>query len=329
MNQSINTYIKGKRCLFIPVYSMRDYKTGKYKMMNDGNMARILSKVFSVANDSVDVMIPSIEDIADFEELSNFVAKSGIKVRFIQTGCYGKNANETRKSFKFVTDPKLKLLELCDEYDIIICEPNYLTMYLIERGFEDKLIYWCVASKTSQMCPWFVEEFSDLDKMIAQKVKTAVLTKTQVEYLGGMSFVDSEFYRPELFDYKTIFFPFRLSDQSYHAEFVRDAINELKDEGYNNFKILYTDPNASDVFIDDGTFVKIPSSKDVYLSVLKSKPIIPYLEDSNNVLHISIFEFMYYGCKLIMFENDNINPDGAIMIDNNIESLKKAIKKFL
>jgi hypothetical protein len=328
MNTCISKEIENKKVLFIPIYSMRSYKTGKYKMLNDGNMARILSKIYSSNVKSAHVLIPEQYEIEDFEDLNNFVERLKINVTFLQVKCYGENANETRNTLRFINDKELNLLERCNNYDVIISEPNMTTYALMESKIKSKLIYWCVASKTSEICPWFVEEFADMDYKIAQNVKTAVLTKTQMFYLKGKSFVDTDFYKAELFDYKTIFFPFRLSDKSYKAKIFRKIIEELKSEGINNFKVLFTDPNNSGIFEEDGTFVKVDSSKDVYLSILKSKPIIPYFEDSNNMLHISIFEFDYYGCKIIMYENDNIKPESAVFIKNDSE-IKEALKNAL
>lgn len=322
--------IKDSKVLFIPVYSMREYTTGKYKLLNDGNMNRVISKVFSAKPKKATILIPEVSNIADFEELKKFISNCGLSqiISFVECNGYKENANATRKTVnEFLSI--YKELKTKISFDLIVSEPNFLTSVMsLSDEYHEEIIYWCVASKTSTYSPWFVEEFAALDKVIAEKVKTAVLTKTQVEYLQGKSFVDSNFYCPELFDYKTIFFPFRLSDKSYHAEEFKNAINELLSEGVSGFKVLFTDPNESNIFEENGVFKKVSSDKDVYLSILKSKPIIPYFEDSNNVLHISIFEFMYYGCDVIMFENDNIKYEKSIILDD-LKNLKNILKKYL
>ena len=322
--------IKDSKVLFIPVYSMREYTTGKYKLLNDGNMNRVISKVFSAKPKKATILIPEVSNISDFEELKKFISNCGLSqvISFVECSGYKENANATRKTVnEFLSI--YKELKTKISFDLIVSEPNFLTSVMsLSDEYHEEIIYWCVASKTSTYSPWFVEEFAALDKVIAEKVKTAVLTKTQVEYLQGKSFVDSNFYCPELFDYKTIFFPFRLSDKSYHAEEFKNTINELLSEGVSGFKVLFTDPNESNIFEENGVFKKVSSDKDVYLSILKSKPIIPYFEDSNNVLHISIFEFMYYGCDVIMFENDNIKYEKSIILDD-LKNLKNILKKYL
>lgn len=322
--------IKDSKVLFIPVYSMREYTTGKYKLLNDGNMNRVISKVFSAKPKKATILIPEVSNIADFEELKKFISNCGLSqvISFVESSGYKENANATRKT---ITEFLSTYNELKNKIklDLIVSEPNFLTSVMaLTNGYCEEIIYWCVASKTSTYSPWFVEEFAALDKVIAENINTAVLTKTQVEYLQGKSFVDSNFYCPELFDYKTIFFPFRLSDKSYKAEVLKDIIYNIRAKGYNNFKVLYSDPNESGVFEEDEVFKKVSSDKDVYLSILKSKPIIPYFEDSNNVLHISIFEFDFYKCKVIMYENDNIDFETAIKIKDDSE-IEQAIINLL
>ena len=43
-NNLFDTMLNNKKILFIPIYSMRDYKTGIYNLEADGNMARIYSR---------------------------------------------------------------------------------------------------------------------------------------------------------------------------------------------------------------------------------------------------------------------------------------------
>ena len=50
--------INGKKILFIPIYSMRDYKTGLYNLLADGNMARIYSKIKTAKPKESFVAIP-------------------------------------------------------------------------------------------------------------------------------------------------------------------------------------------------------------------------------------------------------------------------------
>lgn len=312
--------LKNKNVLFIPIYSMRDYQTGKYNLSSDGNMARIVSKVNELECNKITILYPSNSINLD---LATKPLSNKRNINWESCIAYGKNAKQTRDDYESFID----WLKNIEDFDYIVCEPNYLTFELCKK-YKEKIIYWCVASITSEMCPWFVEDYIEVDKKIAQLIPTAVCTKTQVEALKGLSFIES-FYDASAFDYKTIFFPFRISDKSYMFDEFRMIIDNIYKSGLTNFKVLYTDPNESlKENLNDEVFVKVPSDKHVYLSILKSKPIIPYFEDSNNILHISIFEFMYYNCNVIMFKNDNIHHKSFIEI-NSFENFEEVLRRLL
>ena len=254
-------------------------------------------------------------------------------IEWISCSAYGHNAKETRDNYKSMVD-FINENKLLDDIDYVVCEPNYLIKYFIESNiYNCKFIYWCVASITSEMCPWFVEEYIDLDKKIAKEIPTAVCTKTQVEALGINSFVEP-IYNPEFFDYDIIFFPFRLSDQSYKFEEFRNIIETYYEETIskccNRFKVLYSDPNQSyKDKLNNEIFVKVPSDKPVYLSILKSKPIIPYFEDSKNMEHISINEFLYYDCRIIAFENERFDNNTNVRQISKLDEIKKVLSDLL
>ena len=71
--------------------------------------------------------------------------------------------------------------------------------------------------------------------------------------------------------------------------------------------------------------IKIPSEKSVYYSILKSKPIIPILEDLDSILHQNIFEFNKYKCTTILFNgfNRKFYTSKSIRL-NNICDLEEA-----
>lgn len=328
---SIEELIAGSKILLIPVVSMRSYDSGRYNLMADGNISRIVSKLAISDFDEATILIPKKVD--GIKELNNLLMKvtNGKKINFLFCSGYGKNAGETRESIlnfcEYFETENIKF----ESYDRILIEPNNLTLYLIneykyDKNILDKMIYWCPVSTTVGFTPNFIKKFALIDKEIASYIKVAAATKSQVEYLGGLSFVDKSFYEPKVFDYKTIFFPFRLSDPCYHSEEFKMIVDSLKDK--YNFKVLYTDPNDSGLFDDNDIFVKVPSQKEVYIQILKSKPIIPYFENSNDVLHISIHEFAYYGCDVIMFKNDSIHFDTGHEV-NNIQEAAKEIEKLL
>ena len=322
--------LKNKNVLFIPIYSMRSYETGLYNLAADGNMARIVSKLLEVNFSKATILYPS-NSINFYEATKALKWKDNIE--WIPCNAYGKNAKETRDNYEPFIDVLLEK-GLLRNTDCIVCEPNYLLKWLISRSaYENELIYWCVASITSEVCPWFVEAYANLDKAIAKVVPTAVCTQTQVEALGNKAFIEP-IYEPEYFDYDIIFFPFRLSDKSYRFEEFKNIVTQLYEEldlkGADTFKVFYTDPNESyKEKLDPNIFVKVPSDKPVYLSILKSKPIIPYFEDSRNMEHISINEFLYYNCRIIAFENKRFDNNKNVKQILSMYDLREAITDLL
>lgn len=334
MSFGISKTIQDKVVLFVPIFSARSYETGVYNLMLDGNMARIISKLITSSHTYAAVLVP--ENCTGLGIVYQQLERAGKSesVSFIKCNCYGENAYETRmngeKFIRFLNSKFRPEGEWNHNlFDVIIVEPNTLADNLDKLTIFPyvKSVYWCVASVTSKGTPWFVEKFAEMDKRIAQKVETECVLQSQVDALGGLSYCDHNgFYDASAFDYLTIFFPFRLSDKSYHAVEFRDAINSLPQECKNRIKVLYTDVNDSGIFKEDEVFIKVPSQKEVYIGILKGKPIIPYLDNSDMITHINIHEFMYYGCEVIMLRNHNyLFHDNVTMIDS-ISELSKTLE---
>lgn len=333
MVNGITAKIKCKNVLFVPIYSARSYETGIYNLALDGNMARIISKLVTSAFNHAIVLIPDKHSGLDvIHKQLGKIGTSGT-VDFIECDCYGVNAYETRmngdKFIKFISESFGGYSDVC--IDVMVIEPNTLAdkheqLMLSMHNPRLEVIYWCVASVTSMGTPWFVEMFADIDKRIAQTIPTECVLRSQVEALGGHSYYNkSGFYDASAFDYVTIFFPFRLSDKSYHAVEFRDAINALPQWCKNRIKVLYTDVNDSGIFEEDDVFVKVPSQKEVYIGILKGKPIIPYLDDSNIITHINIHEFMYYDCEVIMLWNHIYSLCENVHMIDDISALSAAL----
>lgn len=331
MLKNISESIKNKNVLFVPIYSARSYETGFYNLALDGNMARIVSKVITSKPSKAFIMIPK-SNVGLGVIIGQLIkTNSFTNVEFIECDCYGQNAYETRTNAdKFINFINAKFGD-GNAYgvDVVVLEPNALAdrYHELKLSLKTKLIYWCVASVTSKGTPWFVEQFTEVDKRIAGKMQTECVVSSQMEALEGMSYCDrAGFYNASAFDYKIIFFPFRLTDKSYHAEEFREAINALPKECRDKIRVLYTDVNDSGIFKEDDVFVKVPSQKEVYIGILKGKPIIPYLENSDIITHININEFMYYGCEVIMFwTNIYALCDNVYMIDK-MEDLQKCLE---
>lgn len=342
LKSSIEDYIYQKKALFIPVYSMRDYETGSYNLQADGNMARIISKLASSNFEGATVLIPGMCIGEDYikRQLKELQIEN---VTLQKCNAYRTNAAETRNSindFMEFIDNELNM----KDYDIVISEPNKLTMALVQvpsvMNEIKELVYWLPASITTGKQPWFVEQYGNIDKYIAKRIPTAVLTVGQKNVLEGNSFIDKNFYDPQHFYKATygnvIFFPFRLTDESYMAKEISEMFCELYHEGYD-FKVLYSDPNNSGLFDDlnsnlhleeNRIFVKVPTDKTVYDAILEKQPIIPYMEDTDSVLHISIFEFTFNGCRVIMKTTEDSRFINIPQV-NNITELKQQIIREL
>ena len=314
-----------KNVLFVPVYSMRSRITGKYNLENDGNMARILSILFQDLLKSAIVLVPEENRCEGLNVIKDKCKELSFDVEFVHTNAYGENAKQTRIEVAKFNE----VLDNLDGIDYVVSEPNYLTLDLCLRKeaaeISPKIIYWCVASVTTKRKPWFVVEYAPVDIAIAEKCLTITMTKSQADELGGNSIVDSKaFYNPEIFDVKYIYFPFRLTDENYCVDIFLEAVLELLKCEYK-FVVLYSDPNSSQLFdsllsMYPNVFVKVSSEKDVYLSILKGKPIIPYLEDSD-VLHISEKEFEYYDCDVIK-KSDSMFIAKNGRFDSLVDALK-------
>ena len=320
----------GKKVLFVPVFSMCDYKTGKYKLNCDGNMARILSIIYTSNLESCYITIPMLEKIDenDFKQLIKKIKDKNInkKINFIYSPGYGENAKATRRSASFKTH-LCTYINVYTKFDYIISEPQRITVDLMKL-YPNKIIYWCVASETISYSPWFTREYKVIDKMIASQVLTICATDSQVEYLKGKS-VKGEFYEPIFSEMKIIFFPFRISDESYKWNLFISMIKRLIEEGISNFKVLYTDPNNSVGELSD-VFMKVQSDFPLYLAILKGQPIIPYFENANEVKHISIEEMIMYNCNIICYNTNEVNCRNVIKVNNDEEfynALKEKLKK--
>ena len=322
----IEKIIKNKNVLMIPVYSTRSYESGVYDMMSDGNTSKFLMKILKSEAKEIDIFYPkNSKNIECIKELTNKYAKCRVTWSARE---YGKNAHETRNmGQKFYN----YIMGSGKQYDYIISEIDTLAEITVASHSRfcnpDNFIYWA-GSWNANGTRWDDEEQCNINRMIAKNITTACLLEGQVDLYKGKSFFDNCIYDPKYFDKQVIFFPFRLSDKSYHAEEFKNIIHELKNEGYDNFVVLFTDVNDSHIFDKEliNGFIKIPYNKFVYLAILKGKPIIPYLDDITKNYHSNIYEFLYYNCDIIMLKN---NMFGSTTQIENIKELKSELKKRL
>lgn len=319
----IEDLIKNKKVLMIPVYSARSYESGSYDMMADGNVSKYLMKILKSKAKEIDILYPwNSCHINKISSVTNKFAKC--KVNWIKFN-YGKNAHETRNMGQKFYD---YIMGKNKQYDLIISEVNTLAKLAIistnNLCNKNNFIYWAGTHNTDGTL-WCDGDYS-LSKEIAQEITTACLLPDQPALFGGKSFYDLYTYDPQYFDKKIIFFPFRLTDKSYHAEEFLNAINEIRSEGIDNFVVLYTDVNESHLFDKEqiNGFIKVPKDRFIYQAILKGKPIIPFLDDLNKNSHSNIFEFMYYNCDII-----TMNELPNVTLINGISELKEKLKEKL
>lgn len=314
-NFKLRDMIAGKRVLFIPVYSMRSYETGLYDLSCDGNMARIMSIILTSNVEHATITIPSHDMLsADVSEVIHGKFKpTEITQRITLLNCdgYGLNAYATRTSDDIIKNIRNKCGDAyLSSYDMIIVEPQEAAKKLLSIKLSgeitSELLYWCVASRTSKGNVWFTDDFVEDDLFLASRMQTACATKSQVEFLGGKSFI-AEFYDLASCNKPVIFFPFRLSDEEYCASKLAEMLAAYVKEYNDWFDLLVTDPNSIglDAFTSHGISpIKAPTTHSIYMAILKGKPLIPYFAQADVIKHISAEEMVQCGCDILMYENE-------------------------
>lgn len=325
----IEELMNNKKILFVPVYSTRSYETGTYDLAADGNVSKIIMKLLNSTYKNVDILFPM--NSVNLEEVKSILQDMQIKnVSWIPCK-YGVNAHETRNA----GEKFLKYIETLhsvkkQKYDLIISEIDTLAEIVASNNYEycnkENFLYWA-GSWNADGTRWDEKGHELLNKKIASVITTACLLKGQVSLYGGKSFYDICKYEPQYFEKKVIFFPFRLSDESYKLNIFKNAVKELVANGHKNFVVLYTDPNDSKLLdnLNDETakyYVKVPKDKSVYLSILKGKPIIPFLDDLDKNYHSNIFEFTFYNCDVIMKKSNNYTFENVTILNDDCDLAK-------
>lgn len=325
----IEEMMENKNVLMIPVYSSRSYEDGMYDLMSDGNASKYLMKIIKSNAKSIDIFYPkNSTNVLEIISISNKYSKC--RVLWIPVK-YGENAKETRNMGQTF------LSYINNKYDLVITEINTLAFNVYLTGGneycnKDNLLYW-VGTHNADGSRWDSDGVGqgNINKMIASEIQTACLMPAQHEYLQGKSFNDKYTYYPEYFDKKDIFLPFRISDKAYQMRKIKEIIYNLLDDNINNFVVLYTDPNDSHLFDneDEDIFIKVSKNKYVYQAILKGKPIIIYLDDLVHNSHSNIFEFIYYGCKIIMYKNVEICYNENIIFIEKEDEIEKILTTIL
>lgn len=338
-NIQIENIMENKNILMIPVYSARSYDDSKYDLMVDGNISKYLMKIFKSNANTIDIFYP--DNSINFENVKRYCKMyKKCEVNWLPVK-YGKNALETRNMGDIFLE---YIMQIPKKYDLIIFEINTLPRILIadkerkhiffQKYTFDNLLYW-MGTHNENGTLWNASNNNDtMNSIIPQYISTACLLFEQVGFYKRKCFYDYYEYDPSYFDKKVIFIPFRLSDKSYDIEYIISILEKIKQ--YKEFTVLYTDPNDSHLFdnLDANIYIKIPKQKDVYCSILKGKPIIIYLDDLSVNSHSNIFDFLYYGCELIMYKKKSdlftydIDNADVTFIENK-EELQKILEEKL
>lgn len=318
--------VTGKKVVFAPVYSMRSYETGEYNLEADGNFNRVMSVIRKYKPKTAYVLLPERSYLCDYTFMLMLQRIQGVEVVFVPSELYGVNAAMTRQSTATLPESIEEV-----KFDTLISEPQVFTQHYMkcERDFD--LYYWCVATSTDKWPIWFVDRYKDTDRLIASVVPTIVATEAQKDALGGKAFVD-DFYISEK-QPKTIYFPFRLSDPDYEFESLELILNRLNARGYRTkFNVLVPDINDSMSRLDtaiNSLVTKVPADHAVYNAIISGKPIVPYFEHMDRLPHISIYEMIDAGCKIITWDCEDARKYDTITTVTSYAGFEDAIAEML
>ena len=212
----------------------------------------------------------------------------------------------------------------------------------VKPRYDFKTIYWCPVSKTTEINPEFLRKYEKVDlELVTKSDTTWVASANQLEYFQNylnknckqkvynINLVTNLINpRLKIFEFKTnawilsqtdylisegyklIFLPFRLTDSGYHLNTIVNDIKTVSRAFGIKICVLYSDPNDSGVLEEESKkagdliFKKIPKFREVYYTMLRDVDcIIPYLDDMDNILHASVFEFMHFNSKVIYLKN--------------------------
>lgn len=314
--------------LWVPIFSMRSYESGKYAIMKDGNFQLTLARILASDFDEITLALPLKEDISDFDEfydrqdryltLNKVVSSNRPKINFVHLK-YGANAVETRKHF-WKDNRDFFYSEAVLDFDLLVTD---ITGYPGTMSFDLPYINNFNITKLPELDRPYIDQFFDEDlRSIKESLFTTMINPRQAEYIAEV--------RPDLKDkviadtkvahdamlprfYKLddpfgtaksanrdIFWPFRISDKAYKFEECMDAI--VKAGLHRRYKITITDPN--DTFVGELAekykFIKkVKLSKAEYYEMLNTQPVVIMLDEIDTVLHPGTIEFFHYKCKVI------------------------------
>lgn len=295
----LEEFLEGKKILYIPIYSMREYDTGLYNLACDGNVNRFLSKFSQLKSAHIDITIP-MNITKNRKWLEEKLNNLSIEYQLYETVYYGENAGATRRNKNWIGYVE----SMSHLYDVVLFEPNVIGL----ANLHCEGLYWMPVSDTITGPVPFVTEFRELDIENSEKYKTFVASTNQ-QKLFERSYLDNNIFNPELFidivepvplprSTLFIFNPFRQSDKGYKIKEIYEHLVDLK----RKYIVFYTAPNNFEIDLPINK-IRVTSDRQNYYNILASKPVVIYLEDPDEILHASIFEFLYFNCRLIYTKN--------------------------
>lgn len=326
----LNSLIKNKKILYIPIYSCFDYKTNSLNFKADGNVNRFLTTFFFSGDyKSLTILYPPSGNNIDWFENSCKNMLHDVILEPCQFIC---KSAKIERSLEFANNVFNSLFNTLENYDLIIVESQHLFLKLYNNGY-DNLIYWCPVCATNEKTRDFLEPFKELDRYIFSIAKhTIVASDDQVKYYKTICKDKEPIQINRLisrflscFDYQIqdnmkelfrgydnchkIFLPFRLTDKGYKMQEIFDYLyNEYR--GTKSFKVFYTNPNNCDIYqfakndaykklFIDNNFILVNKDRDTYYTIIDyCNVIIPYFEDTEFICHAAINEFDYGNCKV-------------------------------
>lgn len=314
------------KVLWIPIFSMRSYETGKYAITKDGNFQLTLARVMASNFSDITICIPEeVSDQKAFMKMfvdgytySHHLTKK-TKIKF-QPLKYGVNAVETRQQF-WKMNQEFFYSESILDYDLVITD---ITGYSGAMSYDLPFINNFNITKLPELDRPYIDQFFDLDlESIEKSLFTTVINPRQKEYIVEvaphladkvkvLTKVVSRVMTPRQvkmsrstypgIDTNTVFWPFRISDKSYRFEEFLEHFAPLALSHSANIRLVVTDPNDTlkQETLDKYPFiVKMKPSKEDYYKILEVNPIVVMLDDIDTVLHPGTIEFFEYGCPVI------------------------------
>lgn len=334
IHNNLASELQGNKVLIITVYSMRDYETGLYDLNCDGNF-HIVMNLLSLLDETTQItltMPPRSLCKSWAGPRVNYTPHLNCEIEFLSCEAYGKNAQQTRLNKEgwesFLNNEDLQ------QYDLILFSPQ--TCYPTLEKLDRPLIYWMYHSRTESYNPEYLHPVNAWDKYIAEHCRTFVASYNQLQYGSDLE-IDNAWYNTEYMNkvYKTflkeaappfpsptIFIPFRQNHAGYRLPELFAALAELEDA----FIILYSAPNGVviDELPDYALHVKL--DKATYINTLRRKPLIPLLENVDDLLHYSMYEFAHLGAKVLTLPNQHSKAKEDVLNMDHMDWLKDSLK---